>query len=605
MKNFLNEMIRLWWVESGTELKNPKSESAIKGLKKVLVEEYEFDNETIDYIVESIANTPSNFSLKVGKSSGINVGKNQTAVSAQLHPNWEEEEGNIFQTMELDEEDESEEDDKEEVDKDIQKSALTTYEKDKLKEDIITEASFLDPKYKPGHQIIVATPPPFAKELKKGDVLTIVTDKPGEPDYGDGEYEKTLQFPNGTEFKVASKNTGYASSYFTHLKSGKAMPSGEDWESLIIVAFNDTYNGYEWERAEKFWADYGDDARKIAESFKKEIKSKSLSQLGASTAALNSDWGGSNKTPKTDILGDTNEKISLKKAGGSQLMSGGPEEALATFDAAMKMVGQNKPKILDSFLNILEDKMGRMSQKGTITALEKLRDSGETLTKDQETAIAEMNQLQLNAQEINKDMSSVFKDIYFKSCFCFEAATGTNKFADKNAVANELIEFNPGNGKITAHLSMKKIEDAKPLAQSNSFYVSFKTGGGGSKPYLALRTKKMSKKQLLGEEVESFRDIVVEEFSKSDYGMSMLNEANEQQLNEFQIFNKLSKGLKNVSSKIKSKVKKILDAILKRIKYAFDTIKKLGQSMFDGIMHFLGMDVSSVKISSGGQFPLV
>ena len=134
MKNFLNEMIRLWWVESGTELKNPKSEASIKGLKKVLVEEYEFDNETIDYIVESIANAPSNFSLKVGKSSGINVGKNQTAVSAQLHPNWEEEEGNIFQTMELDEEDESEEDDKREVDKDIQKSALTTYEKDKLKE---------------------------------------------------------------------------------------------------------------------------------------------------------------------------------------------------------------------------------------------------------------------------------------------------------------------------------------------------------------------------------------------------------------------------------------------------------------------------------------
>ena len=600
MKNFLNEMIRLWWVESGTELKNPKSEASIKGLKKVLVEEYEFDNETIDYIVETITNAPTNFYLG-GKSSGINVGKNQTAVSAQLHPDWDDEDLN----EDDEEEAEEPENDKEKVDADIKQNALTAYEKDKLKEDIITEASFLDPKYKPGHQIIVTTPPPFAKELKKGDVLTIVTDKSGEPDYGDGGYEKTLQFPNGTEFKVASKNTGYASSYFTHLKSGKAMPSGEDWESLIIVAFNDTYNGYEWERAEKFWADYGDDARKIAESFKKEIKSKSLSQLGASTAALNSDWGGSNKTPKTDILGDTNEKISLKKAGGSQLMSGGPEEALATFDAAIKMVGQNKPKILDSFLNILEDKMGRMSQKGTITALEKLRDSGETLTKDQETAIAEMNQLQLNAQEINKDMSSVFKDIYFKSCFCFEAATGTNKFADKNAVANELIEFNPGNGKITAHLSMKKIEDAKPLAQSNSFYVSFKTGGGGSKPYLALRTKKMSKKQLLGEEVESFRDIVVEEFSKSDYGMSMLNEANEQQLNEFQIFNKLSKGLKNVSSKIKSKVKKILDAILKRIKYAFDTIKKLGQSMFDGIMHFLGMDVSSVKISSGGQFPLV
>lgn len=512
---------------------------------------------------------------------------------------------NLLEAEEEEKKDDSEESGEEtepqdDFDSDDQKAMMTQAERDAL-----NEASFLDPKYKPGHQIIVATPPPFAKQLKKGDVLTIVTDKAGDPDYGSGDYEKTLQFPDGTEFKIASKNTGYASSYFTHLKSGKAMPSGEDWESLIIVAYNNTFEGYEWERAEKFWADYGNDAKAIASSFRKEIKSKSLSQLGASTAALNADWGGSNKTPKTDILGSSDERISLKKAGGSQLMSGGQEEALATFSAAMKMVGENKPKILDSFLNTLEDKMGRMSQKGTISALEKLRDSGQKLTPDQEKSIAEMEQLQLNAQEINKDMSSVFKDIYFKSCFCFEAATGTNKFADKNAIANELIEFNPGNGKITAHLPMKKIEDAKPLAQSNSFYVSFKTGGGGSKPYLALRTKKMSKKQMLGEEVETFRDIVVEEFSKSEYGMSMLNEANEQQLNEFQIFNKLSKGLKNVSSKVKSQAKKILDAILKRIKQAFDAIKRLGKGMFNGIMHFLGMEVSSVKISSGGSFPLV
>src|SRR5210317_585231 len=403
-------------------------------------------------------------------------------------------------------------------------------------EELISEASILDPKYKPGHQVVVKDKVTFAKQLKVGDVVTIVTNKEGEP--------------------------GYGSTMFNHLKSGKSMPSGEDWESLIIVAFNEKYEGYEWERAEKFWSDYGEDAKKVADSFRKVIKSKNLSQLGASTAALNSNWGGSNKTPKTDILGDTDERISLKKAGGSQLMSGGPEEALATFDAAMQMVGQNKPKVLDSFLNTLEEKMGRMSQSGTITALQKLRDSGEQLTKDQEKQIAEMEKLQLNAKEINLDKSSVFKDIYFKSCFCFEAATGTTKFADKKAVANELIEFNPGSGEITAHLPMKKIEDAKVLANSNSFYVSFKTGGGGSKPYLALRTKKMSKKQILDEDIETFRDIVVEEFSKSDYGMNFLNEANEEQLNEFQIFNKLSKGIKNVSSKIKDQAKKILDGIL-------------------------------------------
>ena len=110
---------------------------------------------------------------------------------------------------------------------------------------------------------------------------------------------------------------------------------------------------------------------------------------------------------------------------------------------------------------------------------------------------------------------------------------------------------------------------------------------------------------MLGEDIETFRDIVVDEFSKSDYGMNFLNEANEEQLNEFQIFNKLSKGIKNVSSKIKDQAKKILDGILKKIKLAFDSIKRMGRKMFDSIMYFLGMKVESVKISSGGKFPLV
>jgi hypothetical protein len=479
---------------------------------------------------------------------------------------------------------------------------------DDVKVESLTEASYLDPKYKPGHKIIFnkKAPPKWAPNLKMGDVLTIVTDDPSVKTVGDGEFVKTLELPTGKIVRVASTNrSGGDGSKFIHSKGGAATPSGEDWESLIIVAFNNQFEGYEWERSEKYWDNYGDDAVKIAEAFKDVIKSNSLSQLGASTAALNPDWGGTNKTPKTDILGNNNERISLKKAGGSQLMSGGQSEALATFDAAMKMVGENKPKILDSFLNKIETKMGRMTEAGTITALQKVRDSGKKLTPAQEKSIAEMEQLQLNAKEINQDMESVFKDIYFKSCFCFEAATGTNKFADKDAVANQLIEFNPGNGKITAHLPMNKIEDAKPLATSNSFYVSFKSGGSKSKPYLALRTKKLSKKKMLGENIETFQDIVFEEFSKSDYGISILNEAVEQQLNEFQIFNKLSKGLKDISSKVKSQAKKILDAILKRIKSAFEMIKKLGKNIFNGIMHFLDMEVSSVKISSGGPFPLV
>lgn len=148
MTNFLDEIIRAWWIEVGSGLTNPTSEASIKGLKKVLREDFEFDNDVITYIVESIANRPSNFSLKVGKSSGIDVGKNQTAVSAQLHPNWEEEEGDIYQTVDLAEEDEEEKkdgdrpdsgDDKKKAEKDIQKSSLTALEKDKLKKEEIDD----------------------------------------------------------------------------------------------------------------------------------------------------------------------------------------------------------------------------------------------------------------------------------------------------------------------------------------------------------------------------------------------------------------------------------------------------------------------------------
>ena len=149
MSNFLDDITRLWWIEVGVELKNPTSEASIKGLKKVLREDLELDNDVITYIVESIANRPSNFSLKVGKSSGIDVGSKQTAVSAQLHPNWEEEDGDIYQTVDLAEEDEEDEkkdgdrpdpgDDKDKAEKDIQKNALTSLEKDKLKKEAIDD----------------------------------------------------------------------------------------------------------------------------------------------------------------------------------------------------------------------------------------------------------------------------------------------------------------------------------------------------------------------------------------------------------------------------------------------------------------------------------
>jgi hypothetical protein len=472
--------------------------------------------------------------------------------------------------------------------------------------DVLTEASFLDPQYKAGHQIIFnkETPPKWAPNLKNGDVLTIVADDETLTPYGSGDFTKTLELPDGKRVRVASSNRGGGNAeLFIHSKKGGATPTGEDWEALIICAYNGIdENSNEWKRAQVFWSNYGEDAKKIANSFSGIIKSSKLSQLGSSTAAIKPDWGGTNKTPKTDILGNNNERISLKKAGGSQLMSAGKEETLATFHAAMKMMGEGNPASLKSFLDTLETKMGTMSERGTITALQQLRDSGETLTPAQEKAVAEMEQLQLNAAEITKDMAEIFKDMYFKTCFCFEAATGTNKFADKDAIANKLIEFED-SGKITAHLPMNVINDAKVLASKNSFFVSFKTGSSTSKPYLSLRTKQIAKSKLV--EVTTFRDIINEEFNRYNFGEQILLEGDRQQLDEFQIFDKLIRGVKNVSSKVKDQVTSILNNIMKRIKEAISYIKTLGANMFNAITNFLGMEVTNVNINTSGPFPLI
>ena len=467
----------------------------------------------------------------------------------------------------------------------------------------ITEASILDPKYTEGHMFLTSKTPPFAKELSSGDIITVVKNKPGKPDFGEGKFEKTFELPSGKQIKIASNNQSYAKANFKHLKDGKAKPSGEDWETLIIVAFNEQYDGPAWERAQPFWDGYGEAAQKIAADLKGVISSSALSHTGASRATLSPTWLGTNSTPKTDILGNANERISLKKHGKSQLMSARPAEAISTFNAAMKIVGKEYPKTVLPIISKIEEKMGQMTEKGTISSLEKLRDSGEELTPQQARAIAEMEHLQLNAKELTADLKPIFDDIAFKTAFCFEAATGTNKFVDEFAVANLLTVFNPKTGKISTSLPVKKVKDAVTLAAGNKFYVSFKTSA--ENPALALRSGQLSKRELTGL-TESFRDIVVDELKQNSIGTDLLNEALEHELNEFTLFNRLISRVKDVSTAVANKAKEILANILTRIKKAFEVIKSLGEKMFFGLIHFLGLKIDNVKIaSSRAVFPLV
>jgi hypothetical protein len=388
-------------------------------------------------------------------------------------------------------------------------------------------------------------------------------------------------------------------------KSGK--PSGAQWEGLISIAVNKINNkewnkGDEWDAVGKFWDEYENPSMKLGQDFIDKFKLKELTQLGSSTAGTNPEWKGSNKTPKTDMIG-SGKKISLKKASGGQLMSAGQEEAISTFEAAMSMYSIDKQgkKQVESVIAAIQEDMGKMSTKGTITSIQALRDSGKTLSQEDKARIQEMEGLQLNAKTITSKMDNLFSNEVFKSYFCWESATGSVKFKPSpDAIANVIVKFEE-TGSIKDFLILDSPKVAgKTLAKGNDFFVSFKTGASNSKPYLSLRSKNLkSIKKDINEQV-TFRQIIREEFEKE----GIISESVFQQLDEFAMWNKIKSKVKGISSNILNAVKRIYDGVMKRISEAFNYIKTLGEKIISGLMNFLGITISKIKISGGGRFPL-
>ena len=59
-----------------------------------------------------------------------------------------------------------------------------------------------------------------------------------------------------------------------------------------------------------------------------------------------------------------------------------------------------------------------------------------------------------------------------------------------------------------------------------------------------------------------------------------------------------------MSSQVSNAIKRVYEAVMKRISEVFNYIKTLGEKMISGLLNFLGISVSNVKISGGGNFPL-
>ena len=384
-------------------------------------------------------------------------------------------------------------------------------------------------------------------------------------------------------------------------------PSGEDWEAGIAVALDmlagrNYQESEEWERFGKYWDEWSDQAMVTAKEFKK-LGVDQLKQTGnLGDAKLTQEWKGSNRTPKTDLMDQSGKmRISLKKSGGSQLMSGLKEETLSTVEAAMKTYSlSNKgKKNFDVLLNSIETNMFKMSEKGAISTI---RGYGKLAnpTPAQKKALEEVEMGDKMSKQLNSDIEThLNNDLIFKSHFCWEAATGHGKFGqDQWPTANIIITFK-GTGGVQYTQKLETPEkDGKAIAKGNNFYVSFKSSGG-ARASLSMRSRNIPTSKQLENYIPSFADIVTEEVNSC--GLYLTEDL--QNLNEYALLNKLKKGAQGISAKVAGVAKKALDNIKRRLSQAFNAIKKLGQNMWFGLLNFLGLGVKKVTINGGGKFP--
>ena len=396
--------------------------------------------------------------------------------------------------------------------------------------------------------------------------------------------------------------------YFKPSKTASKGPSGAEWESIIAIGVNkikgkawDT--GREWEVGGKFWEEYGDIGIKIGKDFISQIGVDKLEGTGQSSASLNPKWRGTNKTPKTDIK-SSKHNISLKKAGGSQLMSGSKDEVISTVEAAQETFGASNQKAVQNLVSIMERKLVKLSETDAVSSIDKLRDKEKLSDKEMEQ-IAELDSARIGAKEIEQEFNKVFASQEFLGHFCFEAATGNIKFKDSWPSATVVCTFNPDKATLSDVLFLDSPENAGvKLASGNQFYVSFKSTAG-SAPYLAMRSKKKSKKamaQAMSEDtIPSLKTILLEEIAKEP---TLLSE-DYQQLDEFQILNTLKQQLTSFGNNAKRTVMNVWKNIMDRIKKALAMIARLGKKALGSLRRFFGLDIAGVKLTrTGGAYPV-
>tara|TARA_B100000927_G_C16422048_1_gene451769 strand:- start:53 stop:1210 length:1158 start_codon:yes stop_codon:yes gene_type:complete len=328
-------------------------------------------------------------------------------------------------------------------------------------------------------------------------------------------------------------------------RGGSKKPSGAEFENIICVAYNMKSQGVDKEQAikladttwkpEKFddWLDIGH--KIVKNSFGSNPKGI-MKHFGSGMNDLTPEWekyfidttgkkaNASTKTPKTDMyIG--NQHISLKKYGGSQLMSGGQAETLATLAFAYDAVSPKvKTKALDEAWNTLIADIEKdfvtfkLPPGGRITNYKQAIKSG--VKDDMTNFVADKLQKQ---KVMTKALQEILKSPEVNLEVVREAMTGNNKFKDKLAIATHIMKFDE-----SGNADYIKIDDAytKKVASQTSFNISFKTSGTGGTAWTA--TKGIFSESIMNESYDQSMIQMLDEglfdkvYKKSKQGFNFL-----------------------------------------------------------------------------------
>jgi len=361
------------------------------------------------------------------------------------------------------------------------------------------------------------------------------------------------------------------------VESKGEVPKGAEFENIICVAYNMKSLNQDKEKAiksaETSWKPLYDNWMEVGDKIVKNSFSKTtgtMKHFGSGNATLTSKWdsyfiattgkpaGGSTKTPKTDMyIGKQN--ISLKKYGGSQLMSGGKAETLATLAAAYDNLPDSvKNKALDkswnSITNDIEKEFSsfQLPEGGRINDFKKAIKSGvdddltnwvkERLQKqtDMTKALREL----LSTKEVNREVVR-------------EAMTGNQKFREQLPKATHILKFDQQGKSNLVEIDGKYVDY---VASQTKFNISFKTSGTGGNAWTATKG-------------------IFKEAFEYAYQQEVLTEG---------IFSKVASGVRSGAQFLKNILKKMLS-------YIWNKLKKLVVSSIDKAQEILGikLDVSN------------